>query len=299
MNPEKIVRYCLFLFSLALFPLQAEEEEPSYSLWDYHPIHIGGNLLRIGKAHVDGGENGHLFFRKDNAYLTMLVPISATSYFFPRIEWNHFTLDWNKNPKFHETHFYYAQFGLMLYSTALEKWRWIARAEYSLDLKHFAHPSTYGQFSGLFWGAYELHKKWHYHVGATWFAGLRGGIVYPLIGLDFSPNKRWTFEAIFPITYSIQYQWDENWRFSIRGRPLKERFRAGGSQPQPRSIFNYSSTGTEFNIQYEIPRRFELAIYAGYNFGGDFYIKDQNGHNPLYTKVEGAPYAGGNIDYAF
>lgn len=289
----------LLLFTCIIGNCRAEDEEPSQSLWDYHPIHVGGNLIYIGKADIDGPQHGHLVFQKQNIYLNMLVPISATSYFFPRIDWNHFILDWNKNPKFNETEFQYVQFGLMFYSTSLEKWRWILRAEYSLDLDHFSMPSMYGQFSGLIWGAYELHKKWHYHVGATGYAGLRGDIVYPIIGLDFSPNKHWTFEAIFPITYSIQYKLDPNWRFSIKGRPLKERFRTGTGQPQPRSIFNYSSVGTELNIHYEIPMRFEIEAYAGYNFGGKFYIKNQGGHKALYTDVEGAPYVGGNLDYAF
>lgn len=229
----------------------------------------------------------------------MLVPVSATSYFFPRVEWNSVTLDWNDNPKFNQTHFYYAQFGLMFYSTGLEKWRWIVRADYNIDLEHFAHPGTYGLFSGLLWGAYELDEKWRYHVGATGSVGLKGDIMYPLIGLDYSPTKEWTIEAIFPITYSVQYKPSPNWRLSLKGRPMKERLRTNSHQPQSRSIFNYSSIGTEFNVHYEQTMRFEIEGYAGYNFGGDFYIKDQTGHNALYTDLGGAIYGGATIDFAF
>lgn len=277
----------------------AADEEPSHSLWDYHPIHIVGNMIRIGQAKVDAPQKGHLYFNKENAYLQMLVPISAKSYFFPRVEWDHFTLNWNHNPKFKETEFYYAQFGLMFYSTALERWRWILRAEYSLDTKHFSRPGTYSLFSGLFWGAYDLADKWRYHVGATGSVGLKGSILYPLIGLDYSPTKQWMFEAIFPITYSIQYKLNSNWRFSLKGRPLKERFRSGRNEPQPRSIFNYSTVGTELNIHYELPMRLEIEVFGGYNFGGKFYIKNQQGHRALYTNVEGAPYVGATLDYAF
>ena len=281
------------------FSAFAEEETPSYSLWDFHPLHAGVNMIRIGSASVDSAEGGHLYFRKNNAYITMLVPISRTTYFFPRVEFNNFTLDWNRNPKFHETHFYYAQFGLMMYSTGLEKWRWIVRGDYNLDLEHFSTPSLYGLFSGLVWGAYELDKNWRYHVGATGYIGMEGDMIYPIIGVDYSPNERWTFEAIFPITYSIQYKLDKYWRFSIKGRPLKERFRVGSHEPQPRSIFSYATVGSEINIHYELTRRLEIELYGGYNFGGNFYIKNQSGHQSLYTDLEGAPYGGFTFDFGF
>ena len=289
--------FLLFLIPLVLLA----QEEPSESLWDYHPLHVGGNLMRIGKSEVeiDGSPNGHLFFRKNNVFVNMLVPVSRTSFFFPRVEWNSFTLDWNKNPKFSETHFYYLQFGLMFYTTAIEDWRWILRADYNIDLEHFSHPATYGLFTGLIWGTNKINEKWRYHIGSTSYIGMEGSILYPLIGFDYCPDKHWQFRAIFPIDYAIQYQLDKHWCFALKGRPLKERFRAGSKQPQPRSIFNYSSVGLEANIQYEIEMRLVAELYAGYNFGGDFYIKNQNGHNALYTTVGGAPYGGAKIDYGF
>ena len=285
---------------LPLLLLGDEDPIASYSYWDFHPLHIGDNMIRIGGASVDSDDyNGHLYFRKNSAYLNMLVPISRDSYFFPRVEFNNFTLDWNQNPKFNETHFYYAQFGLTFYTTGLEDWRWILRADYNLDLEHFSDPSHYGLFSLLMWGKYELHKKWHYHVGVLGSVGMESAPVYPILGIDFAPDDYWLFEAIFPITYSIQYKLNKNWRFSLKGRPLKERFRVGSHQLQPRSIFNYSTIGTEFNIHYEQFLWLEIELYAGYNFGGNFYIKNQHGRKALYTELGGAPYAGISLDYGF
>ncbi len=287
-----------FLFYRAL----CSSEEPSRSLWDYHPIHIGGNLIRLGGADVKprrGNDDGKLYYRKSNAYLFMLLPVSETTYFFPRVEWNAFSMDWSRNPKFNETHFYYLQFGLMMYSIAIEKWRWIARLDYNIDLEHFSQPGSYGLGSGLLWGAYQIHRKWRYHIGATGYKGMEGHSVYPLLGLSYSPDKKWTFQAIFPIDYSIQYQAAPWCRISIKGRPLHERFRTGSREPQPRSVFNYSTMGTELNLHLEKKDRFEIELYGGYNFGGSFYIKSQGGHHAYYTDLEGAPYGGGNIDYAF
>jgi len=289
-----------FLLALIPFCLLGQEKEPSRSLWDYHPIHVGGNILHIGQAEVDHtSEGGHLLFNKNNLFLNMLLPISEKSFFFPKVEWNAFTLNWNKNPKFKNTHFYYLQFGLMFYTSAIENWRWILRSDYSVDLKHFSHPGTYGLFSGIIWGTTKINEKWNYHVGATGYLGMRGHTIYPVIGFDYSPDTHWQFRTIFPFDYAIQYKLDKNWCFALKGRPLKERFRAGIKEIQPKSIFNYTSIGLEGNIQYEIEMRFIAEIYTGYNFGGNFYIKDQSGHNALYTTIKGAPYGGAKLDYAF
>ncbi|MES2274245.1 MAG: hypothetical protein V4487_08655, partial [Chlamydiota bacterium] len=131
-------RFLFFLaISISTHSLSAVEKQQE-SFWDYHPIHLGANLIRVGKANVNPRktgnfdpqtENGNIHFRKSNAFLYMLLPVSQTTYFFPKVEWNTFTLDWNKNTKFRKTHFYYLQFGLTFYSTGLENWRWIARAD--------------------------------------------------------------------------------------------------------------------------------------------------------------------------
>lgn len=88
-----IVKFLLPIafFSLPLF--SEEEEEVSYSLWDYHPLHGGVQTIQTAKANIDDTSyGGNLYFGKNNAYLQMLVPISRTSYFFPRVEWNQFTM---------------------------------------------------------------------------------------------------------------------------------------------------------------------------------------------------------------
>lgn len=285
---------------LALTLFAQEEPEESISLWDYHPIHVGGNAIAIGQANVDlkhGSHDGNLTFNKENAFLYCFLPISKESYFLPRVEWNTFDLNWNNNPKFNETRFYFMQFALTFLSIAVEKWRWIARAEYNIDIKHFSHPKSYGLFSGLLWGSHQFHRKWHYHVGALGYSGFDGQEVYPIIGFDYAPNKKWFFQAVFPINYSIEYALNKEWRLSIKGRPLKERFRTGKLQPQPRSVFCYSTMGAEFNIHYEKFLQLEVEVFAGYNFGGNFYIKDRRGHNPLYTYVQGAPYIGASLNW--
>lgn len=292
------------IFLLLAITLAAQESEPppSQSLWDYHPLHAGGNAIAIGNANVDlkgGSHSGEVTYNKANAFVYMLLPISKFSYFFPRVEYNFFTLDWNKNPKFNETRFQYVQFALTFLSIAVEKWRWVARTDYNIDVKHFSHPKTYGLFSALLWGTHQMHRKWHYHVGAFGYSGFEGQEVYPIIGFDYAPNKKWLFQAVFPLNYSIEYAFNKEWRLSLKGRPLKERFRTGPREPQPRSVFCYSSMGGEINLHYEKFLRVEAELFVGYNFGGSLYIKDRTGHHSLYTNVQSAPYLGGNLNWGF
>lgn len=275
-------------------------EEPPQSYWDFHPVHAGGNFIRIGKANITKApQKGHLYFRKTNAFATMLLPISRESYFFPRVEWNTFTLEWNNNPRFNENHFYYLQFGLTFYTTSIENWRWILRLDYNIDIEHFNLPGPYGLYTGLIWGTCQIHPKWHYHIGIMGYKGMEGQEIYPIVGLDYALGEHWLFQGIFPIDYSVQYKINPYLRLSAKVRPLKERFRVGSKEPQPRSIFNYSSVGAELNLHFELERRLELEFYGGYNFGGSFYVKNQKGSNALYADVGGAPYGGITLDFGF
>ena len=281
------------------------------SYWDIHPLHAGGHMIRIGKAEIDdlrpdarftkaiNHDPGHLHYRKSNVFVNMILPIDVQNFFIPQIDINYVTFEWDKNPKFNENHFYYLQFGLVYYTTAIEHWRWIFRFDYNLQTEHMSHPGQYSLYNGLLWGSYKIHPKWHCHVGALGYAGLEGEMVYPIIGLDFSPNHLWHFELIFPINYAVDCRFAKGWTLSLKGRPLKERLRTGSREPQPRSIFSYSSIGAELNLQYEIERRLTAEIYGGYSGGGSFYIKNAGGHNAVYADVQGAPYIGAKLDVGF
>ncbi len=286
----------LLLACSALFA----EEEKTYTYWDAHPFRFGANAIALGNADVsDVPEKGHLNYQKYNVYTTVLLPISKTSYFFPRVEWNYFKLNWDKNPRFSQDTFNYMQFALTYYTTMFEKWRWIMRGSYNIATNHFSEPHDYGLFEGLVWGTYEFHRKWHYHIGAFGYTGFESRQMYPVIGLDWSPDKKWTFLIVFPIDYAIQYKVGENWRFSLKGRPLRERFRTDDNKTETRAIFNYSSMGGELNAHYERFLRLELDAYVGYNFGGSYYLKNAQGHQPIYTSVGGSIYGGASCEFDF
>ncbi len=284
-----------FLFVQTAFSL---ESGPT-SYWDVHPLHAGGQFLRIGKADCQSGQEGNLHYRKSAAFATLLVPLNHHNFFFPKVEINYVTFDWNKNTKFSETHFYYMQFGLTYYTNAIERWKWIARFDYNLQIEHVSHPGLYSLYNGMLWGAYEINSKWNYHLGGLGYWGLEGGTFYPLIGLDYKLDEKWFFQAIFPFAYSIEYKFAPEWTLAAKGRPLKERLRVGSREPQPRSILNYSSMGYELNLSYKKERRLTIEAYAGYNSGGKFYIKDEYGHNATYVKFGGAPYLGASLDFGF
>ncbi len=288
----------LFLVSLlSLGSLQADEEEQTFSYWDFHPWHAGGQLLRVGKADCEHHQ-GHVQYQKSNLFTQIILPINRDNFFIPRIEFNYVNFDWDKNPDFNETNFYYMQFALTYYSTALDKWKWIARFDYNLQVNHLSEASKYSLYSGMLWGAYQIHRKWHYHLGALGYVGLEGGTMYPIIGFDYAPNATWFFQALFPINYSIEYKL-HRWTFAAKVRPVKERLRSGSHEPVPRSIFNYSAVGSEANVRYEIPLRLTLEGYCGVNYGGTFYVKDGHGHNATYVKFGLAPYFGASLDFGF
>lgn len=294
---------------LPAFTLMAEEpkkEEKTHAYWDAHPVHVGGQGIYIGAAkasHVRGGgvdvSHGHVHFNKINSFLSVLVPVTEDTFFFPRVEYNYITFDWSTNPFFRQKHFQYLQFGLTAYTKALEAWRWIARFDYNIDPTHFDLPGPYSLYTWLLWGAHEINKQWHFHIGTVGSRGMRRTDFYPLIGIDYAPTRKWLFEAIFPINYAISYKPTDRWTAGLKVRPLKERVRAGDDEPQPRSVVRYSSMGTELTVQYEIPLRFKIELYGGVNTGGTFYIKNMHVHNALYADTGIAPYAGAALDFGF
>lgn len=290
-----LVFACLLSFSASLFA----EEEKNYTYWDVHPLHVGGNAIFLGKASLSETPlGGDLVFNKESAFIYMLVPINEKNFFIPRVEWNTFEIKWDKNPKFHDSRFNYVQFALTFFSNDLDQWRWITRLDYNMDTAHFT-DARYGLLSGLLWGAYDIWPNWHYHVGAYGYTGMKGMQIYPLIGIDYTLNEKWLFLFIFPIDYKILYKFDKYWSLSLRGRPLKERFRTSSSEPQPSSIFSYSSIGAELNLRYEIFLRLEAEIFGGCNFGGNFYIKNRSGKHSLYTEVGASPYGGATLNFGF
>ena len=118
------MKMILFLFAFLL----CAEEPVTY--WSIHPLHVGGNAVALGKAKItDTPYGGELQFVKAMGFVDLLLPITPKTYFFPRYEWNTFTMNWDKNPKFNTTQFYYSQFSLTFYTNDLEDWRWIARGQ--------------------------------------------------------------------------------------------------------------------------------------------------------------------------
>lgn len=275
------------------------DDERNYTYWDVHPLHVGANAIFIGNASLSKTPlGGDLVFNKAGGFVHMIVPVNEQNYFIPRVEWNTFEMNWDQNPKFESTRFDFVQFALTFFTNALEKWRWVLRADCNMDTHHFG-DGKYNLFSTLVWGSYDIWPKWHYHVGVYGYSGMEGAQVYPVIGFDYTWREKWLFLCIFPIDYMIQYKFDTHWSLALKGRPLKERFRTGSHESQPNSIFSYSSIGLELNLRYEIFLRLEAEVFGGCNFGGNFYIKNQTGHNSLYTDVGAAPYGGAMFNYGF
>jgi hypothetical protein len=296
------VRFLFYAVITTICSLSAEEE-PVHSLWHYHPLHVGGQILSNCKAEChrqnhSNSRKGQLRYQKASAFISMMTPISRHHIFFPQVQCSYVTLDWNRNNRFSETNFYSMQCSILYYTTALQHWKWIARFDYNLQVNYASHPGLYSLYNELVWGSCQIHRKWHYHVGALGYAGLASYDIYPIIGFDYTAGKNWFFQALFPINYSVEYHINP-WTIAAKARPMKERLRTGPNESQPRSIFSYSTIGTELNIKFEKLLKGFAEIYGGYNWGGHFYVKNRYGKRPIYLAFGGAAYGGFSLDYGF
>lgn len=287
-----------FTLSLAVTLLASEKEK---SFWEYHPLHLEGSAVFVAPSDISKSpEKGTLRFSKGETGAHFMVPLSKKSQFFPHLGWGTLTCDWNKNTLFREKNFSYYKTGMHFCTTAVENWRWIIGSTYTIDTKYASKIKTYGQLGTLIWGMHPITESLNVHIGSLFYIGLRrDDPVYPVIGLDYTINESWLIKAIFPLDYRVEYKVLPNLSLSLKARAFSERFRTGKNEAQPRSIFQYSATGGEINLQYQIEHRLDAQLFAGYQFGGTYYIKDQMAKTATYMGFSPAPYLGAKLDFGF
>ena len=212
-------------------------------------------------------------------------------------------LDWNKNPRFSQTHFNYFIGSVGYVSTTLERWRWIVNAGFSVDAERFDFGPS-GVYHAMLWGRYHFSDCCGVHVGVLGWYGIRNGRGFPVFGFDWKFNDRWSANAIFPVDYSLTYSFDENWSietaYASFGGPYKYPRRAhGGISGFGNPIFMVYSNGVDLALKYKFEHLLRASLGVGWNFGGWVLIKNHESHHGKYFHFNSAPYAQGSIALTF
>lgn len=208
-------------------------------------------------------------------------------------------LDWTKN--FYFTQQNYDTIGLILsaFTERLENWQWLAQISSSFDnIPHWSFPD-YMYYDILMWGRYSCIHDIGLHIGFLAQTGMKFDRVYPIIGIDWTYDCHWKFNAVFPVDISVVYTINSAWNVAVAGRFIDQRHRAKRDQILSEAIWHYQTTGAELAINYTPTDTISANLHAGYSFGGHLSISNRRYRRYERLSIESAPYAGGELVWNF
>lgn len=274
-----------------------------YFVDEDRPWHIEGRYRGIASADFETHRRGDVNYADAYGSVYYTQFINEENSLSWELEYDYLKFDWEKNPRFRQKHFNYAVASLGYVSTTLEKWRWIANAGLSVDANHVDFGRT-GVYHGMLWGRYHFADCCGIHVGLMGWVGIENGYTLPIFGIDWRWGDHWKTSLIFPLDFSVDWIFDENWSleaaYSGFGGPYKYPRRADdgiGNFHDP--IFEIYSRGGDINLNYQYDHLLRVSVGAGWNFEGWILIKDSENHHGKYYHYEGAPYLQGNLAFTF
>lgn len=209
-------------------------------------------------------------------------------------------LEWRGNPFFHQTNFNNLSLAIGGISSRFEKWMWRMQGTATINLDHLNfNKYLYGDF--LLWGRCQYTAAWNLHVGFYTWLGMRMNRIIPIIGFDWRMNSQWRLNAVFPVNLSLVYTFRKGWTIALAARVFSSRNRLGSHEKLSQGLYEYRSVGAEINLRYKnkdcIP--IEAHFHAGYNFGGQIKVFNQNHRHRRSFNLGVAPYIGGEISCRF
>jgi len=267
------------------------------------PFQIEVSADFVGKAKFRKGDGDHHHLR----FWTGLAEISAVYYYDPchhealnvALAYERTRLDWRFNPFFNEKNVDTVSLWLGGYTQRLENWIW--RGQLSINFDNVAHWdfNDYMNYDLLLWGRYCYCKNFGLHIGFLAQTGMKIDNVYPVIGVDWTYNQNWKINAIFPLNISVVYTINHSWSVDLAARFLDQRHRLKRKEFLSRGLWHYRTTGAEFGINYTPTKWISANIHAGANFGGHLTIANRHYRHRHRLRLDGAPYAGAEIDINF
>lgn len=206
--------------------------------------------------------------------------------------------DWKQNPYFRQNHFNVATIELGFATKRLSGWLWQANFSMNLDMNH-CNVNKYANYDILLWGRYSWGRCFGYHVGFLAYTGMNVNRVWPVIGFDWTINRKWKLNMVYPLNISLVYDVNSKLSLALAGRAFINRYRVGQHEHIPLAIFEYRNSGGEFAVNYQWRPSCKVNLHVGRTIGGLIRISNQNHHHIRNLNIDGACYFGANLDYSF
>lgn len=215
------------------------------------------------------------------------------------LSYNRTRFDWRHSHYFHQKDFDQVCLTLGFSSERLCDWLWQAQVSANFDnIEHWSF-NDYMNYDMLIWGRYAYNKTLGIHLGVLATAGMKIDRVYPIIGVDWQWSDSWKINLIFPVNLSLVYNFNKAWSVALAGRVFYERHRLGKNEFLSKGLIEYRTAGVELGLNYNPKAWLSANIHAGYDLGGKFKTANRNYNHRHNYDIDGAPYAGAELDVAF
>ena len=258
-------------------------------------LDVQASFLYIGDAKFKDG----LYKDKDLSYRTGRLMIGYTyeldqeRSIISGLGYQTDRFSWEENPAFSDTTYSNIIFQAGMSTKEISNWYWkgILSVKLDSDLMNLQRAAIY---NAALHGIYDYAENIDVHIGLLGTTGIRKDSILPILGLRYLKND-WTFSAVFPIDASVKYQISEKLAGALAYQPFYHRHRLGAEATVSRGIMEYRASGVKAEATYDYSEKVHLSASAGYNFGGDIKVRDENGDNPRHYKFESTPFVGADV----
>lgn len=296
-----------FLIPLLLFSSLWGQEEEQYDTtqWDatqfqtenapppFYPFSISGNYVNVSPASFRSPNLAFsdLKYTQSDIAFAYTLPFSEICGLIFGAGWVGTIVDMKENPEFNETDFNYLNLSVGVFSRAFPDWTWTVTLSAFFDTEEFS-LIDYTLYQGVIWGRYTLCKSFEFDVGLILESGLHKEKIWPILGIVYQPSKKWHINLVYPINVAVEYDFNECFTAAASIRFLRNRHRVAKDEPNPMGIFEYISTGGEFDLSYKPKKWASIKGYLGSTFGGDLKVSNRNNHHIIHYKFKDSFYAG-------
>jgi hypothetical protein len=270
----------------ALFKL---ENDPS----PFFPFSVTGSYVDVSKTNFRSPDfkDKELIFRQWEAAFSYTHPLTPAYGLIFGAGWVGTEVNMKENPDFNETIFNYVNLLIGGFTKAFPDWLWRVTFAAYLDTEE-SSLVDYALYQGVLWGKYDLCKCVELDFGLIVESGLKKTKVWPIIGLIYLASPKWQISALYPVDISVNYVINTCWTAATSVRLLRSRHRVKENEINSQGIFEYRTTGIEFDLIYSPWLRFSVTGFAGSTGKGDLKISNRNDHYATHFKFNGSFYAG-------
>ena len=287
-----------FLFLILPLSLCAQElDDQIFQLQNnpppFSPFSATGSYVDVNstKFRTRGFREDTLKYRQWEAAFVYKHPITDACGLLFGSGWVGAEVNMENNPNFDETIFNYVNLSVGGFTTAFPDWTWTLTVAGFFDTDEFSFVD-YALYQGVLWGRYDFCNCLELDFGLIVEAGLNKDKVWPIIGFVYYPSEKWQINAIYPVDISFDYFFNQYLSASGSVRFLRSRHRVRDNEPLSQGIFEYRTTGLEFDLTLAPSLCFSIMGFVGSTVKGDFKVSDRNDKNAIHFKFNGSFYAG-------